>query len=322
MGIPGIRVEQNRVKLSDQIPLRTPYSVTIVPSSYCNFMCQFCPARIMDKKSIMTFKMFKGIINGAGFKDPVKMLHLYNVGEPTMNANLPMMIWYAKKRKFSERISMVTNASLLDEKMSRELISVYGLDDESYLRNTNRKASFKLIHHNIQFFNSIKGSCQVYIKAIDRVGSRERFIELFKDHCDFYSMEPVLPIWPNFKPEEGGTDKGLYEGIEAKNRLVCYYPFYSMVVNARGFVNPCLADWNETVELGDTEKKGLREIWESEEYQEFRKLQLMELRPDHRLCGSCGTLKVATDPRDDLDKDRERLLDKLYRDDCYFGEDE
>lgn len=322
MGIPGIRIEQNRVKLADQIPLRTPYSVTIVPSSYCNLTCQFCPNRMMGNKHIMSLDKFKGIIDNAGFRDKVKMLHLYNVGEPLMNPNLPSMIAYAKEKEFSERISFVTNASLMDRRaakavilagVDRIIISLYGLSDADYLENTNRRVSFAEVYENIKYLNSIKGDCKIYVKVIDRaVDNPDKlwdFAMMFKNHCDYYSMEPVLPIWPNFKPEgEDEGARGLYEGIPAKERLACHYPFYSMVVNARGFVNLCLADWNETVELGDTAESSLNCIWNSDRYYQFRLMQLRGERLGSGLCATCGTLRVATAQEDDIDEDRERLL--------------
>lgn len=377
MGVPGIRIEQNRIKLSDQIPLRTPYSVTIVPSSYCNFSCTFCPCRLMmweNKSTIMSLDKFKGIINNAGFQDKVKMLHLYNVGEPLMNQNVPGMIAYAKLKGFSERVSFVTNASLMDRSMAREVIkagadriivSLYGLNDADYMRNTHRRRGFEEIYENVKYLNSIKKECKIYVKVIDRVLDSEeklgKFIGMFKDHCDYYSMEPVLPIWPNFKPEDeenvlqceycnrpashlitrimqpspphyaclnhtqqdgymiiekiSVADKGLYEGVPAKERVACYYPFYAMVVNAHGKVNPCLADWSEMEKLGNTSEQGLSAIWNGPRYHEFRLMQLLGKRLNHPLCRTCGTLKAATDPRDDIDADRERLLGELYGED-------
>ncbi len=321
MGVPGIRVEQNRVKLADQIPLRTPYSVTIVPCSYCSFSCRFCPSKLIKQKWVMSLAAFKHIIDNANFPDQVKMLHLYNVGEPTMNANLANMIRYAKASTFSQRISMVTNGSMLNRYVSDELtasgidriiVSLYGLNDTDYYKITGRTMSLAKIYENIMYLNSIKGGCEIFVKVIDRVVKDNTFVEMFKDHCDYYSIEPILPIWPNFRPEGEMPEldgKGLYEGVPAVERLACHYPFYSMVVNARGFVNPCLADWEESVELGDTSKQGLREIWESEKYRGFRLMQLRGERLESGLCRTCGTLRVATAPEDDIDGDRERLLE-------------
>ena len=321
----GIRITTGRVKLADHIPLDQPMSVTLVPSSYCNFSCGFCPASKMRDKAIMDFSTARSILGIAGFPKPVKVLHLYNVGEPLLNPDLAVIVRQARKIKFAERISMVTNARILHPATSRDLISsgvdrinisLYGLNDADYLENTNRYVDFGMIYQNIKYLNSIKENCYVFVKVLESVVStperQEQFKRLFEGNCSGYAAEPILPIWPNFNPTgEAVPDRGLYEGVPAKDRLVCHYPFYSMVVNARGFVNPCLADWDETEELGDAKVTPLKDIWDGWDYQNFRRTQLMGWRPMHPLCKTCGTLKVATAPEDDLEDDRERLLDKL-----------
>jgi radical SAM protein with 4Fe4S-binding SPASM domain len=85
-----------------------------------------------------------------------------------------------------------------------------------------------------------------------------------------------------------------------------------MVVNARGLVNPCLADWDESVELGDAIAEPLVKIWNSRKYSRFRLVQLSGIRQSHFLCKTCGTLRAATCTEDDIDADRIRLLDKMY----------
>ncbi len=331
-GVMAPRIEVNRVKLSEKIPLSTPYSVTIVPSSFCNFACTFCPCRTMQyKAAIMPFEKFKNIIDNAGFPEQVKVLHMYNIGEPLFNKDLPKMISYAKQSGFAKRISMVTNASLLTKEkadalissgVNRIIISLYGMCDEDYKKTTQRDVSFDMIYENIKYLNSIKGDCDVFVKVIDRATpteiKRQEFIEKFKDNCTYYSIETILPIWPNFRPEDDEssnikiTTRGLYEGVPAEERLACHYPFYSMVVNPNGLVNPCLADWDESVTLGDTSKKSLCEIWNSKEYDDFRLLQLSGKRPKHYLCATCGTLAAATPGEDDINEDRLKLLHKLF----------
>lgn len=326
------RIEVNRVKLSERIPLDTPYSVTIVPSSFCNFACTFCPCRTMQyKAAVMSFEKFKHIIDNANFPQQVKVLHMYNIGEPLFNKELPKLISYAKQSGFAKKISMVTNASLLTKEKADELIasgvnriiiSLYGMNDDDYKKTTQKDISFNMIYENIKYLNSIKNDCEIFVKVIDRATpteeKRQEFIDKFKDNSTFYSIETILPIWPNFRPEDDESSKitnfsrGLYEGVPAKERLACHYPFYSMVVNPNGIVNPCLADWDESLNLGDTSKQSLSEIWNSEKYDAFRLVQLSGKRPEHFLCGTCGTLEAATPTDDDINDDRVKLLNKLF----------
>ncbi|MBF0266084.1 MAG: radical SAM protein [Gammaproteobacteria bacterium] len=333
-GVMSPRIEVNRLPLSKQVPLDTPFSVTLVPSTYCNFACSFCPVKeISDKPSLMSIETAKNIIDNANFPQQVKVLHLYNVGEPLINKDFIKIIKYARQTNFAHRISTVTNASLLTKNLSEELIasgvdriiiSLYGLNDDDYLKTTKKKIKFETIYENIKYLNSIKGDCEIFVKVIDRVTpteqTRQEFINKFKEISTFYSIETILPIWPNFRPEKDDPSqredfqRGLYEGVPAIDRVACHYPFYSMVVNPKGIVNPCLADWDGLLKLGDTNNSSLNEIWNAKEYQDFRYEQLSGQRKEHPLCRTCGTLKAATAPDDDMDEDRLYLLDKLFGD--------
>lgn len=325
----GYRFETKRVKLSDKIPMDTPFSVTMVPSSLCTFACTFCPARLIKHKAgVMLQSLAYKIIDNAGFPKKVKMLSLYNVGEPLLNPNIHFIAQHAKEVGFCERTSLVTNASLLTKEKSEQLIdsgldriiiSIYGISDFDYWFITKNRIDFDELHKNIVYLNSIKEDCIIHIKVIDRVTCtpprRAMFLDAFAEHCTSYSFEPILPIWPNFRPEPEDATKinvGLYKSVPAVDRLVCHYPFYSMVVTSSGMVTPCLADWDESTILGDARSSSLNDIWNSEAYQKFRYVQLAGLRPGHKLCRTCGTLRTATCPEDDIDGVREELFNKLF----------
>jgi len=264
---------------------------------------------------------------------------LYNMGEPFINKDLPKMIKYAKEKQFSERISFVTNAILMNKENAvaiaeanpdRVIISLYGLTDEDYVNHTRKQISFNQVYENIKYFNSIKKDSKIYVKVIDRATptpeKRHQFIDMFKDHCDFYSIESLGPIWPNFNPEEdkdaakdlNDAKRSLYEGVEIKDHVTCHYPFFGMLISPTGKVNPCVVDWNEFVTLGDATTKSLNEIWNSKEYQDFRLLHLIGKRKTSNLCATCGNLKLTTLPEDNLDDVRLDLLHKLFPE--YKGE--
>ena len=61
------------------------------------------------------------------FEKPIKVLRLYKDGEPLLNPHFADMIRYAKEKKCAERIDTTTNASLLNPKISLEIIEA-GLD--------------------------------------------------------------------------------------------------------------------------------------------------------------------------------------------------
>ena len=66
----------------------------------------------------------------------------------------------------------------------------------------------------------------------------------------------------------------------------CVYPFNRIVVNPHGFVVACTADFHKQLEIGDTTKNSLKEIWNGSQYQYLRKKHLNN-HLDGLFCNKC-----------------------------------
>ena len=64
------------------------------------------------------------------------------------------------------------------------------------------------------------------------------------------------------------------------------YPFNRIVVNPHGFVVACTADFHKQLEIGDTTKNSLKEIWHGSQYQYLRKKHLNN-HLDGLFCNKC-----------------------------------
>lgn len=142
-------VNKNRTKLEEVLPLTTPYSMFVDVCNACNFKCKFCAIQTSNrelhfKKQVMDIELYKKIIDDISeFEEPLKMLRLTANGEPLLNKDLPEMISYARKKRISEHIEIVTNASLLrpdigkrliDAGLNRIRISIEAIDPEEYYK--------------------------------------------------------------------------------------------------------------------------------------------------------------------------------------------
>ena len=54
----------------------------------------------------------------------------------------------------------------------------------------------------------------------------------------------------------------------------CVYPFNRIVVNPHGFVVACTADFHKQLEIGDTTKNSLIDIWNGKEFKYLRNKHL------------------------------------------------
>ena len=76
-----------------------PISIMIEPISRCNLRCPLCPIGARELKrdlGVMSLENFKLVLDNVGRY--VKVIALWNQGEPTINDHLPEMISEATKR--------------------------------------------------------------------------------------------------------------------------------------------------------------------------------------------------------------------------------
>lgn len=296
------KLSTNRNDLSKVLPLKTPYVIQIDPSSKCNFKCKFCPTSKDndEKRTIMSFELFKKIINElVCFDDKLKVIKLWKDGEPLLNKDIPEMIKYAKEKEIAEKIEITTNGYLLNEQLNYKLIesgldkiiiSIEGLNEEDYLRNSGVKINFNQFIKNIKHLYDNKKQCVVHVKIIDVSLSeecKEKFFNLFNNISDEMFIEKAISCWPDFEDESISHNALNVWGSDIEKKEICSLPLYSLVVNANGKVSMCCNDWQQKLVVGDVSNQSLREIWDSTKVKEYQILQLSKKRKLSYVCSQC-----------------------------------
>ena len=327
---PRIDLE-NRTKLETVIPLETPFIIFIDPSDKCNFKCKFCPTgntELMKNTTgrnfgAMDFNLYKKIINDLKeFEGKVKVIRLYKDGEPLLNKDFPNMISYAKKSPKVDRVDTTTNASLLNKDLSLKIIeagldriniSIEGMNSEQYLDFSKVKLDFNKLVENIAFFYENKKQCEVIIKINGDILTEEQkqdFYKIFGEIADGVNIESVMSCWPEFELDgiEVNMTRGLF-GQDIKEVIVCPYVFYSMSINSTGIASACYLDWERKLIIGDANKEAVKDIWNSKEMNDLRKLFLRKERKSHPICKDCGQLTHGMP--DNIDDYAEALLKKI-----------
>lgn len=325
-------VNNDRHNLVDVIPLRTPYSMFIDVCNACNFKCKFCAIqyskrRLTFPKISMKYDDYVKVIDDiCGFGTPLKMLRLTANGEPLINKDLPQMIEYAKRRKVTEHIEIVTNASLLTHEMSLALInagldririSIEAIDAQGYYDISGVRLDWKKFVEEIRFFYDNRKQCEVYIKTVDAAikskQDEELFYKEFGDICDRIFVEHVIPIWTGY--EEINDDfkienVGLH-GHEVKDVKVCPFPFYSFVVNPDGEITVCCNDWERKISMGNAFEESVVDVWRGDRYRKFLMGMIKNGRKRNHPQGCAKCLYPCYDAVDNLDKDIDKLLQKF-----------
>ncbi|WP_307971764.1 radical SAM/SPASM domain-containing protein [uncultured Brachyspira sp.] len=329
---PKINLEE-RVKLQDVLPLKTPFSMLIEPSDKCNFRCKFCPTSDLKLMQAtegrnygnMNFDLYKKVIDDiAEFEDNLKIVHLYNQGEPLLNPYFSNMVEYAKSKKYINKVATTSNAYLLNKELSLRIIqagldriqiSIEGINEEQYFNISNVKIDFNKLVNNIKFFYENKKQCEVSIKIPGNNLSdddKKKFYDIFGNICDLIFIENIVPNWSGFDISGLEIDTGIsMYGKQVNKVSVCSLSFYSMAINSNGMVSPCCIDWARKVIIGNAYNKKLKDIWNGEELLNLQKLFLRGERDKHPFCSSCGGPEYAF--HDNIDDYAEEILFKIKR---------
>ncbi len=326
---PRIDLE-NRTKLETVIPLTTPFVIFVDPSDVCNFHCKFCPTgdiplmkKVCRPLKAMDFELYKKIIDDiCKFEKPIKVLRLYKDGEPLLNPHFADMIRYAKEKKCAERIDTTTNASLLNPKISLEIIeagldriniSIEGVNEEQYANFSSYKINFEKLVDNIRYLYENRKNCEIIIKICGDTLSedeKKKFYEVFGEIADGVYIEHTMSCWPEFelKDVKVNQELGIY-GQKIKEVQVCPYPFYSFSINSDGLASLCFLDWSRKLIIGDTKTESVKDIWNGERLLNYQKMFLRKERKKHPFCSSCGQMSHGLP--DDIDNYADELLNKL-----------
>lgn len=319
-----------RKKLKEVIPLRSPYAVYFFPTNLCNFKCCYCAhsgglkrfeSEYGMKPETMSFETFaRAIDQMKDFKDKLKVINLSGQGEPLLNPAIADMVRYAKEARVAERIEIITNASLLTNELSDQLIdagldciriSLQGMSDESYLKVCGKKIKVDSLFSNIDYFYQHKKQCQVYVKVMDvalQDGEEELFYRTFDGMSDRMYIEQCKPVYDSVEMTQNMHTETDRYGRAHGPRQVCPLPFYMMAILPDGMISPCETIYVPEI-LGNIWQDELTQVWSGEKMKLFQQMQLKKLRKVNPKCARCCAPDDVAHPDDNLDDVWELIMD-------------
>jgi len=292
-----------------------PVIVHIEPTSLCNLHCPLCPSgngELTRERSKMTFEQFKTIIDK--LPSTVRMLLLWNQGEPFLVKDFTRMIRYANQKSmyivtstnghFFRKPEEVENivASGIDE----IIISLDGADQESY-QKYRIGGNLELVTKGVRNLAKEKSRLDLnkplihlqFILMKHNISQREQMIRMGKemgaDKLSFKTLqvtnwkqgEDFLPKDSTFTRYEGKTADGIYK---TKRRKLfpndCLRLWYSAVINCDGQVSPCCFDKDGQYSTGNLFDSEFSSIWRGESFQNFRQT-LLDSRFALEMCQDC-----------------------------------
>lgn len=284
-----------------------PIHLDIEATSACNFLCTMCPrTEMMEKKTFwkvenFDMKSYENIIT-TGVPLGLKSVKFQYLGEPLVNKHLVKMIKFAKKAGV-EDVMFNTNASLLDEKKSREII-LSGVDkiffsfDSPYREEFNKirvKGDYDLVLKNIKNFMKVKKELKSdtpitrvqMVLMKDNQRGWEDFQKLFSNLVDTIAYIDYLDHGIQNKHKE----KGVVKIGSRKKKFCCPQLWQRMFVHPDGVVTPCCLDSSREMVMGNIKENSIKDIWKNELYQDMREKHMNGKIDEIPTCRKCPLAK-------------------------------
>ena len=295
------RAHKERRIILDYMPLRLWVELTNI----CNLKCEMCPNSTPGKspRGYMSLETFQKIIDQTHHH--VYDINLCHRGESLLNKDIAKMVAYARKMKVATRLN--TNATVLDEKMSRELIqagldfisfSFDGLDAEVY-EKIRIGARYDRVLENITTFLKLKKELHsptpytmIEILALPGIDLGPEKLEQFRKHfvslpVDKITVKPVHNWGGNIEIGDQSSDP---EETPKMNYCPCTNIWYAMVILWDGSVALCVQDWHDDNQLGNINDCSIVAMWNSDTIVNVRELLANEEYQQCEICSHCDLL--------------------------------
>jgi len=291
-------LKRNRPRLKDFPPM-----VMLETTTRCNLACNHCPNSILskDKKWVgdMGIELYKKLIDEISNEDPTTVVRPFDSGEPLLRKDMEEMIEYAKKKGI-QYVSINTNGVLLNEARCQKLLNS-GLDHIEISVDAMSKETFKKIK-NVDLYDRVKENILKLIQLRDVF--RPDFIisvSFVKQRDNAHETDAFYAYWKEkvnrvyirkyHRHANLVEDFGLSEDIKTdesrmNRRHPCPYLWDRIIVQHDGRVRFCENDWKAEFALGNAWTQTLKEIWNSEAYQNLRASHLKGTF-SHPFCREC-----------------------------------
>ncbi len=290
-----------------------PVSISFEPTTSCNLRCPECPS------GLRAFTRPTGMLQKDFFSETIdqlskELLYLvfYFQGEPYLNPKFTEMVQYAASKKIYTATS--TNAHYLNDENARKtvesgldrlIISIDGTTQETYqqyrvggqLDKVLQGAAnivkwkkelksktpfiifqFLVVRHNEHQIEEVKSLAKKI--GVDQV--RLKTAQVYDYVNDPNQLIPKNEKYSRYKKDRNG--KVIFKG---NNENHCWRLWHDPVITWDGAVVPCCFDKDAQHKLGDLKNQSFKELWQNEEYRNFRS-QVLQSRKNIDICANCS----------------------------------
>lgn len=224
-------------------------------------------------------------------------------GEPLLHPHLCEMLLYAVERS-GVTVTLTTNGTLMNEKRIEQLlltgvdlidISIDAYMPETYA-NIRVHGDLNVTRRNVlRLLQKVKED-SVRTKVVVSYVEQPQNAHETKDFETFWKNSGAYAVVVRRRHSNAGAVKGIADLMREEGagdvRRPCLYLWERMVLNPRGYLAFCPADWTHGSTILDYRTTTIYETWQGEFYQSLREAHLTNQYAHHRICGQCPDWKA------------------------------
>jgi MoaA/NifB/PqqE/SkfB family radical SAM enzyme len=282
-----------------------PSQVIIDATDVCNLACVHCPHSQFVKTEYYSACFLDPVLSrkavdevreyGSGITDYIRFT---GEGEPFLHRRLIDMLAYAVDRS-GTTVTLTTNGALMNERVVDGLvetgvhmvdISIDAFKPETYAK-IRVKGNLEVTRANVlNLIRQTRRKCpqmKVVVSFIEQEGNRDEtddFRSFWEDHGAHYVV---------VRRQHSGA--GMIEDLAAEmrektsgqGRRPCTYPWERIILNPRGRLSFCPADWKHGSTVADYGETTIKDVWTGPALAAVRRAHLMNDFSELAVCGQC-----------------------------------
>lgn len=283
-----------------------PSNMLVELANICNHHCVFCGYENMKRKKRSCDKDFTKKIIQEAYKEGVREIGFYLIGEPFVYDDLASFIAYCKGIGFTY-IYITSNGALATPERLKDAIDA-GLNSIKFSINAASKDTYIKIHGKDDF-SLVKKNVAWLRNYIDTYNIKlNTFISFIKCNYNKSEIDLLYEQFNNLVDKiyindcvnfSGYTPRLIEDGIVDKLNpmpVPCPEPFKNLYITVEGYLDACCGDIDGLLVVADLHKMSLKDAWHSDAMVNLRR-QHLKRAIGNNLCKYCvGNLEQHADP--------------------------
>lgn len=230
-----------------------------------------------------------------------KVIQLHGYGDPLLDKNMHEYVKILHDKGFysyfscnPSNINLQLTYKMLDAGLDYIKYSIESVDDAVHKSIRGEQSNFSESYGKIQEVLKYKHSHNLHTTVVitmldlNRTNQREDYEKLMKA---FEGMDVYIYL----KSEDCQWYRKDFHGTKSIHwSEICKHPWMTMTIKSNGEATMCMEDFNNEIILGDIHRQSLLEIWNSKEYEQFRRAHIRVQKGikcneqcDMKLIGEC-----------------------------------